>query len=109
MIASDSNYQGLAKKSQDNTAVYSEIKRPKRKPKRLIKNLALSATLLTALGGLMVASNTAVTRYGFLVWFLSSPQLALANYLDRNLSGFVYAITLFLFVDLLGVCRWIFH
>ncbi|MGF1575174.1 MAG: hypothetical protein ACFCU9_04400 [Cyanophyceae cyanobacterium] len=55
----------------------------------------------------MVASNTAMSSYGFLILCLSSSQLCMAAWLMRDNALMTYAASVFLFVDLLGVYRWL--
>ncbi|MEO0459024.1 MAG: hypothetical protein AAF152_20920 [Cyanobacteria bacterium P01_A01_bin.114] len=76
-----------------------------RKPAR--KLLKLSSSICAILGGSLLASNIATSGYGFLLLSLSSSQLLVASLLDKDASMTLYAGSVFLFVDCLGVYRWI--
>ena len=69
--------------------------------------LKLSSSLCALLGGGLVASNTPFSGYGFLLLVLSSSQLLVSSTLDKDLALIFYAGSVFLFVDCLGVYRWL--
>ncbi len=74
---------------------------------KLINILQLSSSAFAIAGGVMLASNTSISGYGFLFLAMSSSQMLLANLLAKNISMIIYAGSLFLFVDCLGIYRWI--
>lgn len=69
--------------------------------------LKLSSSSCALTGGILLASNTSMSGYGFGFLALSSGQLLLASLQDRNSSMIFYAASLFIFVDCLGVYRWL--
>ncbi len=71
------------------------------------KSLKLSSSSCALTGGILLASNTAMSGYGFVFLALSSGQLLLASLQDRDSSMIFYAASLFIFVDCLGVYRWL--
>ena len=73
----------------------------------LSKILQASSSACAVAGGVMLASNTNVSGYGFLFLALSSSQMLLSSILLRNTSMIIYAGSLFMFVDCLGIYRWV--
>ena len=69
--------------------------------------LSFSSTLFAIAGGILLALNIEASRYGFLLLAGSSSQMLLANLQLRNRSMIAYSLSLFLFVDCLGVWRWV--
>lgn len=65
------------------------------------------SSLFAILGGVLIASNTEVTRYGFLFLALSSSQLLIASILKKDQAMIVYSASVFIFVDSLGIYRWL--
>ncbi len=76
-------------------------------PKFPSKFLKLSSSSFALTGGILLASNTSMSGYGFVFLALSSGQLLLASLQDRDSSMIFYAASLFIFVDCLGVYRWV--
>jgi hypothetical protein len=74
---------------------------------KLTNILQLSSSAFAIAGGVMLASNTSVSSYGFIFLAMSSSQMLLANLLAKNVSMIIYAGSLFFFVDCLGIYRWI--
>jgi hypothetical protein len=74
---------------------------------RLSQNLQLVSSAMAIAGGIMLASNTNVSSYGFIFLAISSGSMLLANTLVNNKSMIIYAASLFVFVDCLGIYRWI--
>jgi hypothetical protein len=74
---------------------------------RFTSRMKLSSSAFAILGGVMLASNTNVSSYGFVFLAISSCTMLLANFLLGNRSMIVYAGSLFLFVDCLGIYRWV--
>lgn len=77
--------------------------------KRIAKRLKFSSTACALAGGIVLASNTPTSRFGFLLLALSSGQLLLASAADSDRAMTLYAASLFIFVDCLGVYRWLLH
>ena len=77
-------------------------------PNRSVKvYLKLSSSICALLGGSLVASNTPLSGYGFLLLVLSSSQLLVSSTLEKDFALIFYAGSVFLFVDCLGVYRWL--
>jgi hypothetical protein len=81
-------------------------------PKKLIYNglatkLQWSSSACAVAGGVMLASNTAISGYGFIFLALSSSQLLVSSIQTKNRSLMFYAGSVFLFVDCLGIVRWL--
>lgn len=73
----------------------------------LAKLLQWSSSICAVTGGVILASNTSISSYGFLFLALSSSQMLLSSKLTGNFSMMVYAASLFIFVDCLGIYRWL--
>ncbi|WP_404786542.1 hypothetical protein [Altericista sp. CCNU0014] len=71
------------------------------------KILQASSSACAVAGGIMLASNTDISSYGFFFLALSSSQMLLSSVLTRNTSMTIYAGSLFVFVDCLGIYRWV--
>jgi hypothetical protein len=69
--------------------------------------LKLSSSSCALTGGILLASNTPSSGYGFIFLALSSGQLLLASLQERDRTMILYAASLFIFVDCLGVYRWV--
>jgi hypothetical protein len=76
--------------------------------KRLIIS-ALEKSCMTCLlvGGILLASRIPISGYGFIFLALSSSQLFVAGVLEKKRKTILYAASLFLFVDSIGVYRWV--
>jgi hypothetical protein len=66
-----------------------------------------SSSACAITGGIMLASKTEVSSYGFIFLAMSSSQMLVANLITKNTSMIIYAASLFFFVDCLGIYRWI--
>jgi hypothetical protein len=73
----------------------------------LAKILQASSSACAVTGGIMLASNTNISSYGFFFLALSSGQMLLSSVLMRNTSMMIYAGSLFVFVDCFGIYRWV--
>ncbi len=73
----------------------------------LARTLQFSSSACAVAGGVLVSSNTAVSKYGFIILALSSSQIFASSFLLRNQSLMIYAASLFIFVDCLGIYRWL--
>ena len=74
---------------------------------KLSKILQLSSSAFAIARGVMLASKTDVSSYGFILLAMSSSQMLVSNLLIQNKSMIIYSASLFLFVDCLGIYRWI--
>jgi hypothetical protein len=73
----------------------------------MVKKLRLSSCCCAVLGGILLASRSGLSGYGFIFLALSSSQLLLASSLMRDKTMMIYSGSLFLFVDCLGIYRWL--
>ena len=73
----------------------------------IAKGLQFSSSFFAVAGGTLLASNTEVSKYGFILLALSSGQMLGTSILTQNRSLMVYSASVFCFVDCLGVYRWL--
>lgn len=76
-------------------------------PKQRSNCLKLSSSFCALLGGILLASNTEVSKYGFIFLALSSSQLLAASIQEKDKTMILYSASLFVFVDCMGVYRWL--
>jgi hypothetical protein len=76
-------------------------------PDRIIQLLQWSSSICAVAGGIILAARTTVSGYGFIFLALSSSQMLIASIRTKNTAMIVYASSIFLFVDCLGIYRWI--
>ncbi|MDM7937999.1 MAG: hypothetical protein QUV06_11135 [Cyanobium sp. CZS 48M] len=69
-------------------------------------NLRRSSSIHAVIGGSIVAMNISASRYGFIVLAMSSAQMLVASLLDNDREMVGYSLSVFLFVDCLGIIRW---
>jgi hypothetical protein len=69
--------------------------------------LKLSSSACALTGGILLASHTASSGYGFIFLAMSSGQLLLASLQERDRTMILYAASLFVFVNCLGIYRWV--
>jgi CheY-like chemotaxis protein len=74
---------------------------------RLAKMLKWSSSACAIAGGILLASNTSLSGYGFIGLAASSFQMLTASLLLLDQTMIVYSGALFVFVDCLGVFRWL--
>ncbi len=75
---------------------------------RLAKTLKLTSSACAVAGGVMLAANlTDISKYGFVFLALSSSQMLVASLWTKDTTMIIYSGSLFLFVDCLGIYRWI--
>ncbi|WP_310486388.1 hypothetical protein [Chamaesiphon sp. VAR_69_metabat_338] len=75
---------------------------------KLAKTLQLTSSACAVCGGVLLAANLAnISKYGFLILAMSSGQLLVSSLLTKDTRMIIYSGSLFLFVDCLGVYRWI--
>jgi len=72
-----------------------------------IEFLKLSSSSFAIIGGVLLASKTEVSGYGFIFLAMSSGQMLLASILLKDKSIIFYSGSLFIFVDCLGIYRWL--
>lgn len=65
------------------------------------------SSLLGILGGFILALNLKVSPYGFLILATSSFSMLISSYINQDKGLIFYSLSIFLFVDLLGIYRWI--
>jgi hypothetical protein len=75
--------------------------------KRLATILKWSSSSCAIAGGILLASNIPASRFGFVGLAASSSQMLLASLLMADKTMIVYSGALFIFVDCLGVLRWL--
>lgn len=73
----------------------------------LVKRLKWSSSTCAIVGGVLLAAKVDLSGYGFIFLALSSSQMLLASILSKDQSMIFYSASLFLFVDCLGVYRWV--
>jgi hypothetical protein len=71
------------------------------------KIFRFSSSACALIGGVLLASNISLSPYGFIFLAFSSGQMLLASLQDRDMELITYSASLFIFVDCLGVYRWI--
>jgi hypothetical protein len=74
----------------------------------LVRRLKCSSSICAIAGGVLLAAKVDLSGYGFILLALSSSQMLLASILGKDQSMIFYSAFLFLFVDCLGVYRWVF-
>jgi hypothetical protein len=74
---------------------------------RLAKMLKWSSSFCAIAGGILLASNISISGFGFIGLAVSSFQMLLASFLLADKTMIVYSSALFIFVDCLGIFRWI--
>ncbi len=76
---------------------------------RLSKTLKLTSSACAIAGGVLLAANLDVSKFGFILLAMSSSQMLIASLRLNDKPTMVYAGSLFFFVDALGIYRWIFQ
>ncbi|MTJ47701.1 hypothetical protein FJR05_07305 [Dolichospermum sp. UHCC 0259] len=69
--------------------------------------LKISSSLCALCGGIVLASKTIISGYGFIFLAMSSSQLLVASILLKDKVMIFYAVSVFVFVDCFGVYRWL--
>ncbi|WP_071191786.1 hypothetical protein [Trichormus sp. NMC-1] len=69
--------------------------------------LKISSSFFALIGGVILASNTEISGYGFILLAMSSSQMLIANLQTGDKIMILYASSVFIFVDCLGVYRWL--
>ncbi len=69
--------------------------------------LKTSSSLCALCGAILLACKTIISRYGFIFLAISSSRLLVASILLKDKIMIFYAGCIFIFVDCLGVYRWL--
>jgi hypothetical protein len=86
------------------------MKNLSRSKNQLSKILKLSSSGFAIAGGSLIAANIPeVSKYGFIFLAMSSSQMLIASLWLKDKVMIIYAGSLFVFVDCLGIYRWIFN
>lgn len=88
----------------DATLNYQNKPRSKSRLNKVLRN---SSSFCVLVGGILLASNTQWSKYGFIFLALSSSQFLVASILSEEWEMVVYFGGIFVFVDSLGVIRWV--
>jgi CheY-like chemotaxis protein len=78
-----------------------------RQQERIATILKWSSSSCAIAGGILLASNISISGFGFIGLATSSFQMLLASCLLADKTMVVYSGALFIFVDCLGVFRWL--
>ena len=73
----------------------------------IIQYLKYASCFFAVLGGILLASNTGMSGYGFLGLALSSSHMLMASCLTTDRTMICYSASVFIFVDCLGIYRWL--
>ncbi len=73
----------------------------------VINYLKWASSSFAVTGGVLLASKTPVSGYGFIFLAMSSSHMLTATSLMGDKSMMCYSGALFLFVDCLGIYRWL--
>ena len=84
-----------------------KFKRKKASKYKLAQLLKISSSCFAIVGGILLALKLNISGYGFLFLATSSFQMLLSNILLKDKSMIFYAASIFLFVDCLGIYRWL--
>lgn len=74
---------------------------------KLSQFLKYSSSAFAVGGGIILAANVSASKYGFILLACSSFQMLISGLLAKDISLSVYSGSLFIFVDLLGIYRWV--
>ena len=84
--------------------------KPKRKTNKKYPTtdfLKLSSSFFALLGGVLLASNTDSSGYGFIFLAMSSSQMLLSSIMAKDKTLIAYSASLFIFVDSFGIYKWL--
>lgn len=76
-------------------------------PHKVANFLKWSSSACAVCGGIVLASNTPQSRFGFVGLAASSSQMLIVSVLLQDKAMIVYSGALFIFVDCLGIYRWL--
>lgn len=113
-LADAERASGLSRPKKSNAssktsqgAVAARLPRRRKTDTRLAKTLQFTSSVCAVAGGVLVSSNTAVSKYGFILLACSSSQIFLSSSMLKDKSLMFYSASLFIFVDCLGIYRWL--
>jgi hypothetical protein len=69
--------------------------------------LKLISSVFAIAGGIILASNTSISGYGFIFLAASSSLMLLSSIILRDKIMILYAASLFCCVDCVGIYRWV--
>ena len=69
--------------------------------------LKISSSICAVIGGVILAANLSISSYGFVFLALSSSQLLISSIQTKDRLMIIYSGSIFLFVDCLGIYRWL--
>lgn len=81
----------------------------KTRKRKLSCILRFSSSVLAITGGVILSSNIPASKYGFILLALSSSQIFVSSLISGDKSLMIYSASLFVFVDCLGIYRWLLH
>lgn len=81
------------------------IKQKKKYP--VSDSLKLSSSFFALIGGVLLASNTEVSKYGFIFLAMSSVQMLISSLIMKDKTLIAYSASLFIFVDSFGIYKWL--
>ena len=70
-------------------------------------SLKLSSSFFALLGGVLLASNTEISKYGFIFLAMSSSQMLISSSILKDKTLIAYSASLFIFVDSFGIYQWL--
>lgn len=74
---------------------------------RCLNFIKLSSIFFAITGGILLAANISISGNGFIFLAMSSSQMLFVNILKKDKSMILYSGSVFIFVDCLGVYRWL--
>jgi hypothetical protein len=74
---------------------------------KALSYLKSSAIFCATIGGILLAANIELSKFGFIPLAFSSFSMTLAAIIENNRLNAFYSGTLFIGVDLFGVYRWV--
>lgn len=74
---------------------------------KLANRLKWSSSLFAVGGGSLLALNLKISAFGFIFLACSSFQILISALIQKDKSSIIYGVSVFLFVDMLGIYRWL--
>ncbi|MBW4511151.1 MAG: hypothetical protein KME64_32245 [Scytonematopsis contorta HA4267-MV1] len=93
--------------TESNQNLYKANRKKEKQRATISKFLKISSSFFALLGGILLASNTAMSGYGFIFLAMSSGQMLIASLQSQDKIMILYSASVFTFVDCLGVYRWL--
>jgi hypothetical protein len=87
----------------------SRVLQPRQSDNPLANALQFSSSVCAVIGGVLLSSNTSVSKYGFILLACSSSQIFLASWMLKQKALMIYGGSVFILVDCLGMYRWLIH